>query len=206
MLVHYSLSCNYGLDLTEDPIDVNGVHIESIAAGAAASYPGAGSRVVVQGCDAIARDARDYSDGDEHPACHGAGDGSIGQSPYRSHTASSCRRTAGQCRLQKAKARLCFGKGFIKAPANTIPSKREYVDPRIEAQRHSFEARSHRHRECAPYPLLSTDPLGRRRRLRIRLRFCSSGDLENRIPNFIAEAVEVPSEDSFLETNSSGDL
>jgi hypothetical protein len=38
MLAYYALSCNYGLDLTEDLIDVNGVHIGSIAAGAAASF------------------------------------------------------------------------------------------------------------------------------------------------------------------------
>jgi len=38
MLAYYALSCNYGLDLTEDLIDVNGVHIGSIAPGPAASF------------------------------------------------------------------------------------------------------------------------------------------------------------------------
>ena len=38
MLAFYSLSCNFGLDATEDLIDVNGVHIGSIAPGPAASF------------------------------------------------------------------------------------------------------------------------------------------------------------------------
>lgn len=37
MLAYYALSCNYGLDLTEDLIDVNGVHIGTITPGPAAS-------------------------------------------------------------------------------------------------------------------------------------------------------------------------
>src|SRR5260370_3918328 len=38
MLAYYALSCNFGLDQTEDLIDVNGVHIGSIAPGPAASF------------------------------------------------------------------------------------------------------------------------------------------------------------------------
>ena len=38
MLAYYSLACNYGLNLTEDIIDVNGVHIGSLDRGAAASF------------------------------------------------------------------------------------------------------------------------------------------------------------------------
>jgi hypothetical protein len=38
MLAYYALSCNYGLDLTEDLIDVNGVHIGTIAPGVGPTY------------------------------------------------------------------------------------------------------------------------------------------------------------------------